>query len=91
MPTGLRRANKLDLSRASLDAASVAYPPPPPRGDLHRANPTDHGKLGGKRHLITDRSGVPLGVCATGAKWHDSVALEAWGDALPPIVGKPGR
>ncbi|MCW0396678.1 hypothetical protein NB692_003249 [Xanthomonas sacchari] len=49
----LRRADKLDLSRASLDAASVAPPPPPrPGGGANTGpNPTDRGKLGTKRHL----------------------------------------
>ncbi|WP_425522384.1 IS5 family transposase [Xanthomonas vasicola] len=83
----LRRADKLDLSRASLDAASV----PPPGGSYTGPNPTDRGKLGSKRHLIVDRSGVPLAVCVTGANRHDSVVFEELLDALPAIGGKPGR
>ncbi|UXN00465.1 IS5 family transposase [Xanthomonas hortorum pv. pelargonii] len=84
--TELRRAQKLDLSRASLDAASVASP-----GAPTGPNPTDRGKLGSKRHLIVDRNGVPLAVCVTGANRHDSVVFEELIDALPPIGGKPGR
>ncbi|MEP9677176.1 MULTISPECIES: IS5 family transposase [Xanthomonas] len=84
----LRRADKLDLSRASLDAASVAFPP---GGAYTGPNPTDRGKLGSKRHLIVDRNGVPLAFCVTGANRHDSVVFEELVDALPPIAGKPGR
>ncbi|MFC6840033.1 IS5 family transposase [Xanthomonas theicola] len=83
----LRRADKLDLSRASLDAASVASPGGADTGP----NPTDRGKLGSKRHLIVDRKGVPLAFCVTGANRHDAVVFEGMGDALPPIAGKPAR
>ncbi len=82
----LGRAEKLDLSRASLDAASV----PPPGAAYTGPNPTACGKLGSKRHLIVDRNGVPLAVCVTGAHRHDSVVFEEWVAALPPIGGKAG-
>ncbi|SMQ98495.1 tis1421-transposase a [Xanthomonas fragariae] len=81
-----RRAQTLDLSRAGLDAASVASPP---GGPYTGPNPTDRGKLGSKRHLIVDRNGIPLAVCVTGANRHDSVVFEELIDALPPIGGKP--
>ncbi|SMQ95144.1 tis1421-transposase b [Xanthomonas fragariae] len=84
----LRRAQTLDLSRAGLDAASVASPP---GGPYTGPNPTDCGKLGSKRHLIVDRNSIPLAVCVTGANRHDSVVFEELIDALPPIGGKPGR
>ena len=32
------------------------------RGDLTGSNPTDRGKLGTKRHVLTDKKGVPLSV-----------------------------
>ncbi len=83
----LGRAEKLDLSRASLDAASV---PPPPGAAYTGPNPTACGKLGSKRHLIVDRNGVPLAVCVTGAHRHESVVFEEWVPALPPIGGKAG-
>ncbi|MFN6505896.1 IS5 family transposase [Xanthomonas translucens pv. translucens] len=84
----LRRADRLDFSRASLDAASVAFPP---GGAYTGPNPTDRGKRGSKRHVITDRHGVPLAFCVTGANRHDSVVFEELVDALPSIAGKPGR
>ena len=54
-------------------------------------NPTDRGRAGTKRHLITDRRGIPLAFLLTGANVHDSVPFEELLDAVPPIGGKPGR
>ena len=34
-------------------------------------NPTDRGKLGTKRHLLTDKNGIPLSVVITAANTHD--------------------
>ncbi len=73
----LRGADKLDFNRACIDGASV----PSPRG----------GKLGSERHLITDRQGIPLMFCVTGANRHDSVIFDELIDALPAVGGKPGR
>lgn len=41
------------------------------RGELTGPNPTDRGKLGVKRHVLTDGNGVPLSVEITGANVHD--------------------
>jgi hypothetical protein len=54
-------------------------------------NPTDRGRPGTKRHLITDRRGIPLGFLLTGANVHDSMPFEALIDAVPPIPRKRGR
>ena len=55
-------------------------------------NPTDRGKPGTKRHLVTDARGTPLGVTLTGANRHDSMALAATLDAIPRVrSGKRGR
>ena len=55
-------------------------------------NPTDRGKPGTKRHLVTDARGTPLGVTLTGANRHDSMALAATLDAIPGVrSGKRGR
>jgi len=54
-------------------------------------NPTDRGKLGSKRHLVTDRQGIPLMFCVTGANRHDSVVFEELIDAMPGAGGKRGR
>src|SRR5579884_3227446 len=49
-------------------------------------NPTDRGKLGTKRHTLTDQRGVPLAVLVTGANCHD-MAAAATLDAL--VVERP--
>ena len=54
------------------------------------ANPTDKGKKGTKRHLISDRRGIPLAVMLTAANVHDSMAFEELIDAVEPIK-RPGR
>jgi hypothetical protein len=54
-------------------------------------NPTDRGRLGTKRHLITDRHGIPLAFLLTGAHVHDSVPFEELLDAVPPVAGKRGQ
>jgi putative transposase len=37
-------------------------------------NPTDRGKLGTKRHVLTDGQGIPLSVVITAANTHDMKA-----------------
>jgi IS5 family transposase len=46
--------------------------------------------LGSKRHIAVDRQGIPLALVVTGANRHDSKALEAVLDAIPPVPGMPG-
>jgi putative transposase len=41
---------------------------------LTGANPTDRGKLGTKRHVLTDKNGIPLSVVITAANIHDMKA-----------------
>ena len=54
-------------------------------GDLVGPNPTDRGKPGTKRHILTERGGLPLAKLLTGANRHDSVVFEELLDAVPPI------
>jgi len=35
------------------------------------SNPTDRGKLGTKRHILTDKEGIPLSVVISSANTHD--------------------
>src|SRR5512135_2887069 len=45
---------------------------PAPLGGKHTGkNPTDRGKLGSKRHILTDARGVPLAVLISAANVHD--------------------
>jgi len=46
-------------------------------------NPTDRGKLGTKRSVLTDARGVPLGVEISGANTHDIKLLKATFDSMP--------
>ena len=40
-------------------------------------NPTDRGKLGTKRHILTDKDGIPLSAVITSANIHDvTVAID---------------
>ena len=57
------------------------------RGDTTGSNPTDRGKLGTKRHVLTDQKGIPLSVTITGANTHD---MKAATDTLDTrIVQRP--
>jgi putative transposase len=51
------------------------------------ANPTDRGKKGTKRSLLTDGGGIPLAIVAAGANRHDKVLLAATLDGL--VVARP--
>ncbi len=48
-------------------------------------NPTDRGKPGSKRHVLTDANGIPLAVRLTGGNVHDSGMLKEVVDAVLPI------
>ena len=54
-------------------------------------NPTDRSKAGIRRHLLTDRRGIPLAFLLSGANMYDSGPFEGLLDAVPPIPGKAGR
>ena len=46
-------------------------------------NPTDRGKLGTKRSVLTDKNGLPLAVVLSGVNTHDVKLL---GDTLDRLV-----
>ena len=54
-------------------------------------NPTDRGKLGVKRSVLTDARGVPLAVVIAGANVHDQKLLEATLAAIPVPRPRPTR
>ena len=60
-------------------------------GDKTGPNPTDRGRLGTKRHLVSDRNGTPLAFVLTGANTNDSMPFEELLDSIPSIGGKAGR
>jgi len=49
-------------------------------------NPTDRGKSGTKRHVLTDQSGIPLSVTITSANTHDM--KKAATDTLDNVIVK---
>lgn len=88
--TRLYQADRLDWSRACMDSASIAAK----RGggeETTGPNPTDRGRPSTKRHIVTDRQGLPLTVLLSGANVQDSRMLELLLYALPPTQGKTGR
>jgi transposase len=54
-------------------------------------NPTDRGKAGTKRHVLTDANGIPLALRLSGANVHDSRVLEQVVDAVQPVRQVWGR
>jgi transposase len=54
-------------------------------------DPTNRGKPGTKRHLVSDRCGTPLVTRITGANRHDSIVFEELIDAIPPIQCPSGQ
>ncbi len=49
------------------------------------SNPTDRSKLGTKRHILTDKKGIPLSIVITSANKHD---IKAVPDVIDNIVIK---
>jgi IS5 family transposase len=54
-------------------------------GEQTGKDPTNRGKLGTKRHVVVERTGLPLSIILSATNVHDSKALEEVVDALPPL------
>ena len=56
-------------------------------------NPTDRSKLGSKRHILTDKDGIPLSAVITSASTHDvTVAIDTVDNTvikIPSLLSKP--
>lgn len=52
-------------------------------------NPTDRGKLGSKRSVLTDSRGVPLGVAGAGANRNDHKLARATLNSIPVARPEP--
>lgn len=46
-------------------------------------NPTDRGKSGTKRHLLTEAQGLPIGLVVTGANRHDKTQVQNVWQSMP--------
>ena len=80
---GLERYDELkglDWSWLSMDGAMAKSPL---GGGKTGANPTDRGKRGVKRSLLTEAQGVPVGLAVDGANRHDMKLVRATVDSLP--------
>jgi putative transposase len=53
------------------------------------ANPTDRGKKGTKRSLLTDGKGIPLSVVVDGANRHDKMLVKVTLDAI--VIQRPSH
>lgn len=65
---------ELDWEFQSMDGCGTKAPL---GGEATGANPTDRGKEGVKRHLLTEANGRPIGLSVTGAHVHDVKQVEA--------------
>lgn len=84
----LREADKLDFSRAAIDAAFCrAFG----GGEKTGPNPTDRRKKGSKHHVVTDAKGTPLNVITTQANRNEVTQTLPLVDGIPEIAGKPGH
>ncbi|WP_224244218.1 IS5 family transposase [Hyalangium gracile] len=78
----------IDWQWMSLDGAMTKAPL---GGQKTGPNPTDRGKKGTKRSVLTDRRGVPVGVVVAGANVNDHKLLQATFDSVPVPRPKPEK
>ena len=88
--TGLERYDELkglDWSWLSMDGAMTKSPL---GGEKTGPNPTDRGKSGVKRSLLTEARGIPVGLAVDGANRHDMKLVRATLDSFPaPTPERP--
>ena len=60
------------------------------RGEATGPNPIDRVRLGCKRHLLTDRTSLPLAFLLTEANTHESVPTAELLDAVVPVPVRRG-
>lgn len=60
------------------------------KGEEVGPNPTDRAKLGTKRHIVSDRTGVPLSTVISAADKKDSLVHdEAWDSMIIIVAPDP--
>jgi transposase len=84
----LRGADKLDWSRAVVDASFARALG---GGEDTGPNPTDRRKLGSKQHVLVEGHGIPLAAEVTAANVNEVSQLVPLVDAVPPVGGQPGH
>lgn len=78
----------LDFNWMSLDGAMSKAPL---GGEKTGPNPTDRGKKGTKRSLLTEGQGVPLAVAVAGANVNDHKLVQQTFDAMPVKLPQPAQ
>ena len=53
---------------------------------MTESNPTDRSKLGTKRHILTDKQGIPLSVVISSANTHDIKLVTA--DVIDDVISR---
>ena len=84
---GLSEYDDLKGIQWEWQAVDGAMTKAPFAGAATGANPTDRGKCGTKRSLLTDGAGIPLALVVDGANRHDVKLLSATLDGL--IISRP--
>ena len=86
------------MTRSTTSAGTGSRPTarpclPPLAGDATGPDPTNRGKLGTKRHVLSDRRGAPLSVVLSAANRTDMKLAEATLDrvVVPRPRPRPGR
>ena len=88
---GLERYDEvkgLDWSWLSWDGAMTKSPL---GGEKTGANPTDRGKSGVKRSLLTEAQGIPVGLAVDRANRHDMKLVRATVDTSPRHAPRPAQ
>jgi putative transposase len=78
----------LDFGWQSIDGCQTKAPL---GGQATGPNPTDRGKSGVKRNLLTDAGGLPIGLVVTGANVHDKTQVEAVLESMPLMPPLPSE
>ncbi|WP_435009526.1 IS5 family transposase [Tundrisphaera lichenicola] len=81
--TGLHEYDELvglDWEWLAMDGAMTKAPL---GGERTGRNPTDRGKRGTKRSLLTEAQGIPVGLTVGGANRHDKKPVEATLESIP--------
>lgn len=73
----------------SVDGVMTKAPLGSADSEVRGPNPTDRAKMGVKRSMLTDGSGIPLAVAVDGANRPDSKLLAATLDGI--VVARPAR
>jgi transposase len=80
------KTHGLDWRWQAIDGAMTKAPL---GGKCTGRNPTDRGKRGTKRSLLTDAKGVPIGLAVAGANRHDVTLVEATLESVPVRRPRP--